>query len=166
MDRYLIEFEDLTSATPLGGNIDIDRYKFCILDAQNSKLKELLGDLLYNKLLDDYNETPSVLTGNYLILYNEFIKPILIHQSALEYIKIGSYQVSNGGIYKHTPANGTPVESSDIRDMVFNQKEKVEMHEIRLKRWLCRTMLPEYRCFYEQIVNPVKLSGNLDFEIF
>lgn len=165
MDKYIIEFQDLTNATPLGGNIDVDRYKFCILDAQNSKLKELLGDALFLKLLNHFNAIPKTLNGDYLELYNEFVKPITIHQSALEYLKIGAYQVSNGGIFKHTPANGTPVESQDIKDMVRNQSEKVEMYVIRLNRWLCRKMLPEYKWHYEQIVNPILNNSNIDFKI-
>ena len=161
---YLIQYLELTNATPLGGNIDVDRYKFCILDAQNSKIKELLGDSLYTKIETDYDN--DTLTGNYLTLYNEFVKPILIHQSAVEYLTIGSFQVGNGGIYKHTPQNGTAVEMSDVKFMIDAQKIKVEMYVSRLQRWLLRVMPPEYNWYYENIVNPtIQGVGMINFDI-
>ena len=161
---YLIDFEDITEGTPLGGNIDIDRYKFCIQDAQNSKMRELLGDTLYNKVETDYFN--NALAGNYLELYNSFVKPILIHQTAVEYLTVGSFQVSNGGIFKHTPANGTPVEMSDLKYLIDSQKLKVEMYVERLNRWLLRVYPSEYTYHYENIVNPSFRSRtglNFDF---
>jgi len=166
MDVFLIDYEqgELTNYTPLGGNIDVDRYKFCILDAQNSKVKEILGDTLYNKIETDY--TNNDLAGNYLTLYNEFIKWIVIHQSAVEYLTIGSLQVSNGGIYEHTPANGQPADTAKIKLMIDAQRLKVEMYVERLQRWLFRVYPPEYIWHYENIVNPSFKSGsglNFDF---
>ena len=161
--NLLIEFEDLTSATPLGGNIDVDRYKFCIEDAQNSKMRELLGDTLYDKIDSDY--MAGTLTGNYLELYSNFVKPILIHQSAVEYLTIGSFQVSNGGIYKHTPANGQAVEMSDVKFLIDAQRLKVEMYVERLNRWLLRVYPTEYTYHYENIVNPsFKNRTGLNFD--
>jgi hypothetical protein len=160
---YLIDFEDLTNNTPLGGNIDEDRYKFCILDAQNSKLKEILGDTLYTKIETDYHA--NTLSGNYLTLYNEFVKPILIHQGAVEYLTIASFQVSNGGIYKHTPANGQPVEMSDVKYLIDSQRLKVEMYVERLNRWLLRIYPTEYTYHYENIVNPsFRRTSTLNFD--
>lgn len=161
----LISNTELTTATPLGGNIDIDRYSFSILDVQNSKIKELLGDSLYTKIETDYQAED--LSGLYLTLYNEFVKPIIIHESAAEYLIIGSYQVSNGGIYKHTPANGTPIESAEIDRLVNNQRTKAEMYCERLQRWLFRNLasIPEYTYHYENIVNPMPKNGGLNFDI-
>jgi len=163
MSTLLILTTDLTTSTPLGGNIDIDRYTFCIIDAQNSKVKEILGDTLYNKIETDFvNEA---LSGNYLTLYNEFVKPIIVHQSAVEYLTIGSFQVSNGGIYKHTPANGTPVEMSDVKYIIDSQRLKVEMYVERLYRWLIRVYPIEYQFHYENIVNPTfKSNSGLGFD--
>jgi len=165
MAVYLIDYEagELTANTPLGGKIDVDRYKFCIIDAQNSKVKELLGDTLYNKIETDYEA--DTLTGIYQTLYNEFIKPIVIHQSAVEYLTIGSFQVSNGGIYKHTPANGTPVEMTDVKYIIDSQKLKVEMYMERAQRWLNRVRPTEYNWYYENIVNPFPRKVGFAFDI-
>lgn len=163
MSQLLILTTDLTTSTPLGGNIDIDRYTFCIIDAQNSKVKEILGDTLYTKIEKDF--AVNSLSGIYLTLYDEFVKPIIVHQSAVEYLTIGSFQVSNGGIYKHTPANGTPVEMSDVKYIIDAQRLKVEMYVERLHRWLIRVYPIEYQYHYENIVNPTfKSSSGLNFD--
>jgi len=105
METILLNDNEITESTLLGGNIDVDRYKFCIIDAQISKLEESLGETLYEKIKTDFENDD--LAGNYLTLHTKYIKPFLIHQSALEYLKLGAYHVSNGGIYKHTPSGGS-----------------------------------------------------------
>jgi hypothetical protein len=162
MAILLITFEDLTTSTPIGGNVDTDKYNYCIEDAQNSKLKELLGDTLYLKIETDYDNND--LTGDYLILYNEFVKPILIHQSAIEYLGVASYQIANGGVYKHQPANGNPVETKDIEFLINSQSLKVEYNILRLNRWLLRKQLPEYKWHYDNIVNPKVESNSFNFD--
>jgi hypothetical protein len=37
------------------GNIDIDLYIPCIADAQRTRLEEILGETLYNKICDDFD---------------------------------------------------------------------------------------------------------------
>ncbi len=152
----LLSNNDITKNTPLGGNIDVDKYRFCILDAQRSKIEELLGDTLYAKMLADF---PNYVADSvYKKLYDEYLKPLLIHQSALEYINIGAYSVNNAGIFKLTPSNGTPVEKIDIEFMAQNQRNKAEMYEQRLIRWLCKngSSITEYRCDSDSIVNPTR----------
>jgi hypothetical protein len=162
---YLLDLDagDVSANTPLGGKIDVDRYRFCLVDAQNSKLKELLGDTLYTKIETDYDGDD--LSGDYLTLYNDFVKPILIHQTAVEYLTIGSFQVSNGGIFKHTPANATPVDMADVKYIIDSQKLKVEMYVERLLRWLNRVRPTEYIWHYENEVNPTTRSAGFNFDI-
>lgn len=155
-DVILLSDNEITESTVLGGNIDVDKYRFCIIDAQNSRLEETLGEVLLQKIKDDF--VGGFLTGNYQILYEKYIVPFLIHQSALEYILIGAYMVNNGGIYKHTPQNGQPAEKTEVDFIVNNQRNKSDMYLIRLEKWLCKNKLPEYKCDPENIVNPKKQS--------
>lgn len=153
--KQLISAQDMLTVTFLGGNIDEDKLNPCILDAQDSKLRETLGDTLYNKILTDSDN--GNLSGYYLTLFNDFIKQYLIAQAAVEFLLIAAYQVTNGGIYKHVPQNSQTAESSDINYLVKNQKAKSEVYEERLIRYLCKnlTNFPEYIYHYENVVNPI-----------
>lgn len=162
-DIYLITPTEVIEKTPLGGNIDENKYKFCILEAQNGTLRELLGDDLYDKIETD--KEAAALAGNYLVLYEKFIVPILIHQTAVEYLHIGGVTVGNGGIYRHSPANATPAEQSEIKPLIDNEKNKVDMYVSRLLRWLLRVMPPEYKWQYENIVNPTQTNVSFNFDI-
>jgi len=154
METILLNDNEITENTLLGGNIDVDRYKFCIIDAQISKLEETLGETLYEKLKDDFENND--LAGNYLTLYNKYVKPFLIHQSTLEYLKVGAYQVSNGGIYRHAPSNGTAVDKSEIDFLVENQRAKAEMYCQRMEKWLSLNLIPEYYAYTAGTVTPAK----------
>lgn len=158
MTKYLIEFEEVTNNTELGGNVDPDRYAFCIANAQDAVLRELLGDTLYQKIEDDY--FAGSLSGNYETLYNNYIRPILINQTMVEFYAVGAYQVANGGVFKHSPANGNPVEKSDIDFLRKEKQAKVDMYVERCQRWLFRVMLPEYTWHYDNNVNPTP-KGNV-----
>lgn len=152
METILLNDNEITESTLLGGNIDVDRYKFCIIDAQISKLEESLGETLYEKIKTDFEN--NVLTGDYLILHTKYIKPFLIHQSALEYLKIGAYHVSNGGIYKHTPSNGTAIDKNEVDFLVENQRVKAEMYMQRMEKWLSLNRIPEYYSYVSGTVVP------------
>ena len=75
METLLLSDLDITQNTPLGGNIDVDKYRFCIADAQLSKLEEILGETLYERLKTDYSG--NVLSGSYAVLYDKYVKPFL-----------------------------------------------------------------------------------------
>ena len=68
MEYLLLSDQELLQNTVLGGNIDTDKYKICVQDAQLSKLIEILGEDLYEKIKTDYENDD--LSGDYLELYN------------------------------------------------------------------------------------------------
>ena len=139
----LIKASDLTKNTPLGGNIDIDRYTPCLWDAQLLKLEPILGETLYNKICTDFST--SDLTGDYLILYTNYIKPFLIHATAENYLLIGAYQIANGGIYKHSAENAETISKSEVDYLVVNQRSKAEAYAMRMEKWLCKNNISEYK---------------------
>ena len=156
MEYLLLSDAEILENSVLGGNIDTDKYRFCIQDAQLSKLVEVLGEDLYEKIKIEHEN--STLAGSYLELYTKYIRMFLIHQSACEYLLIGSYQVANGGVFKLTPQNGTPVEKDDINYLVTNQKNKAEIYLGRMEKFLCKVNLPEYTINSDNIINPKKAN--------
>lgn len=146
----------LTENTPLGGNIDVDKLRQCTLDAQATRLEELLGETLYQKIENDFED--DTLTGEYETLYNDYIVPFLIRQSAVEYLKIGAFSIGNNGISLPTPANTTAISEVMLSNLINDMRIKADMFADRMYKWLCKHNLPEYNFDSDNIVNPNKPS--------
>lgn len=152
----LLKDNEITDNTPLGGNIDVDKLRQCILDAQATRLEELLGEDLYLKIETDFEA--ETLIDDYLTLYNEYIKPFLIRQSAVEYLKIGAFSIGNNGIVLPTPANTTAINENMLTNLIKDMSIKADMYADRMYRWLCKNKLEEYKYSSDNIVNPNKPS--------
>jgi len=141
--------QEMTSTTILGGNVDIDKYLFCIAQTQIRVIEPLLGTLLYDKIkIDAEND---VLVGNYKILYDEFVKPITKHQSLAEYVEISSFMITNGGAFKHAPDNAETMDKDEI--MLVSQKYSslADMYIGRFDKWICLNILPEYKTWQDEV---------------
>ena len=152
----LLTDNELSKNTLLSGNIDKDKLRQCILDAQAERLEVLLGEKLYEKICADYDADN--LEDEYLILYNEYIKPFLIRQSALEYLKIGAFSVSNNGIFQPTSQNAQPISDAQLQVLKDEMNIKANAYADRMHRWLKQNNLPEFECDSENIINPTKPS--------
>lgn len=152
----LLTDNELSKNTLLSGNIDKDKLRQCILDAQSERLEVLLGEKLYEKICVDYEDES--LEDDYLILYNDYIKPFLIRQSALEYLKIGAFSVSNNGIFQPTSQNAQPISDAQLQVLKDEMSIKTNAYADRMHRWLKKSNLPEYECDSENIINPTKPS--------
>jgi hypothetical protein len=159
----LLKDNEITENTPLGGNIDVDRLRQCILDAQITRLEELLGEDLYEKICNEFEA--ETLAGDYLTLYENYIKPFLIRQGALEFLKIGAFTIGNNGIALPTPANTTAIDSKMLSNLVSEMRAKADMFAERMYKWLCKNRLPEWNYQSDNVVNPNKPSfGGLYLE--
>lgn len=155
MEILLIRTSEITSFTPMGGNVDIDKYVPCIYDVQIMVIEPLLGCDLYEKIRTDF--AASTLADKYLELYDIYLKPILRHQTFAEYVEIGSYVVDNGGTYKHVPANSEAVSKSEVQYLAQTQRTKAQFYIERAKKWLRTANLPEYNTCCDK--NTVKVSS-------
>ena len=150
----LLRENELTKNTLLGGNIDIDLYIPCIADAQRTRLEEILGETLYNKICLDFENDD--LEGDYLTLYEGYIVPFIIAAAAVEYLLIGAYKVNNNGIFKAQPDNSIAIDKTEVDYLVNNMRLKSEMYQDRMLRWLYKFNLPEYVSSSTNIVNPIR----------
>lgn len=152
----LLTDNELSKNTLLSGNIDKDKLRQCILDAQAERLEVLLGEKLYDKICTDYEA--DTLGDEYLNLYTDYIKPFLIRQSALEYLKIGAFSVSNNGIFQPTSQNAQPISDAQLQVLKDEMSIKANAYADRMHRWLKHNNLPEFECDSENIINPTKPS--------
>lgn len=143
METLLIKPEEITQFTPMGGNVDIDKYTPCIYDVQKLVIEPLLGCELYNKIKTDYKN--NALTGKYLELYDDHLKPIMRHQVFAEYVEIGSFTVANNGLYKHQPESNIVVTKDEVQFLASTQRTKAQTYIERAERWLRKSGIPEYK---------------------
>jgi hypothetical protein len=154
----LLKDNDLTKNTVLGGNIDVDKLRQCVLDAQVTRLEELLGETLYSKIETDFEN--EALTGVYETLYIEYIKPFLIRQSAVEYLKIGAFTIANNGIFQPQPNNAIAITDKNLSNLINEVRIKADMFAERMRKYLCKNTIPEYASSSDNIVNPNRPSNS------
>lgn len=140
---------ELAETTVLGGNVDIDKYTFSILNVQISVIEPLLGTLLYDKIVSDIEG--DTLTGLYETLYNEFIKPITKNEACAEYIEVSSYMLDNGGLFKHQPDNAEIVDKNEAQFLAGKYHSLAQMYVKRLEKWFCKNSLPEYKRYQDEV---------------
>jgi hypothetical protein len=144
MATYLITSEEIILNTPMGGNVDSDKFVNFINDIQVLVLENVLGTKLFNKIITDFNA--GNLAGLYLQMFTDYIKPVLWHSVFAEYVKIGSIIVGNGGMYKHVAENAEVASMEDINYIAKNAQSKADTYIDRLIRFLCDqdSNIPEY----------------------
>lgn len=138
----LLKDNEISENTVLGGNIDVDRLRICIQDAQETRLEYLLGERLYEKICEDYeNET---LVDDYLILHRDYIKPFLMRQGAFEFLKIGAFAFGNNGITLPAPQNTQSISSDMLGELLNQMQNKADMYAERMFKYLNKTNFLEY----------------------
>jgi hypothetical protein len=142
--------QEIASTTIMGGNVDVDKYIFCIANTQATVIEPLLGSLLYEKILEDAENDD--LSGDYLILYNKYIKPITKYQSVAQYVEIGSIIVSNGGIFKHVADNSEIVTREELLSLSQQYRAFAQMYVQRFNRWICKNPISEYKNNQEDVL--------------
>jgi len=144
MATYLITSQEIKFNTPMGGNVDSDKYMSFINDVQVMVLEPLLGTKLYDKIITDFNADS--LAGIYLQMFDDYIKPVLWHSVFAEYVKMGSVIVGNGGIYNHIAQDSDKATVDEINYLSKNAKSKADTYIDRLIRFLYDkdSDLPEY----------------------
>lgn len=138
----LLGNDDITRNTIMGGNIDVDRYLQDIKTAQNLYVKPILGESLYNKISDDYEADG--LTGSYLVLYEDYVKEMIIHSATEIYLSHGAYMVSNNGITKLRTDSSDSISKEEVDYLVQASRKLFQMYETEFLKWIRNNPLDEY----------------------
>jgi len=150
-----ISRNDLVSKTPLGGNVDADKFMQFVEIAQETHIQNYLGTKLYDKISTDI--LASNLSGNYLTLVTSYVKPMLIHYAMSEYLPFAAYTVANGGIFKHRSENSEAASKEEI-DFMSNKERQIAKHYtdrfLSYMSFNASTMFPEYYTNSNDDVNP------------
>lgn len=141
--------DELTKTTILGGNVDVDKYTFSILNVQLKVIEPLLGSELYDKLVADIDA--DTLAGDYKVLYDEFVKPITKNESIAEYIEVANVMLTNGGLSKHTADNSEIPDKDEVYTLSNKYHALAQMYVSRFYKWICKHPIEEYRCSEDEV---------------
>ena len=149
MELLFLRPDEMTATTVLGGNVDIDRYVFCVANIQVTVIEPLLGTILYDKIVSDIeNDT---LSGLYLEMFEKFIKPITKNSALGEYITIASYMLTNGGLFKHAAENSEVVDQREAQYLAKKYTDFAQNHITRFEKWICKNTISEYKTSQDEV---------------
>ena len=127
MATLLLREDDISKNTPIGGNVETSRLIPAIKSAQITAIKPLLGEAFYANLVEKYKT--DTLTEEYETLYEDYIKPMLIHLSTAYYFSYGAYNIGNSGIYKATGSDAESISKDEVDYLVKAQEKTYESYK-------------------------------------
>jgi hypothetical protein len=144
-DALFITRKDLVKFSSVNGGVDSDKFIQYIKIAQDIHIQNYLGTDLYNKIQADI--VASSLTGDYLNLVNDHIKPMLIHWALVEYLPFAAYTIANKGVFKHSSENATNVEKNEIDFLIEKERNVAQYYTDRFVDYMsfeASSKFPEY----------------------
>lgn len=143
-EALLISRADVVKFTALNGNIDVDKYISFVKIAQDVHVQSILGTDLLNKIKADI--VANTLSGNYLSLLTNYVKPLLIHWAMVEYLPFAAYTIANKGVYKHESENATTVDKTEVDFLVEKERQIAQHYTQRFVDYMSfnNNLFPEY----------------------
>jgi hypothetical protein len=136
---------DISVFTAANGNVDNDKLLPRILIAQDIHIQNYLGTDLYNKIQADI--VGSSLVDPYLSLLNDYIKPMLLHWSMVEYLPYAGVNIANGGIYTKNPENSTALSKEQVDSLIERSRTTAQFYTNRFIDYMQNNaagLIPEY----------------------
>ncbi len=140
----LITRDDLVRFTAVNGNVDTDKFIQFVKIAQDIHIQNYLGTKLLQKIQADI--IANTLAGNYELLTETYVKPMLIHWAMVEYLPFAAYTIANKGVFKHTSEASESVSKSEIDYLVEKERDIAEHYTQRFIDYICfnNDIFPEY----------------------
>jgi len=136
--------KDIVAKSPLGGNVDTDKFIFFIKQAQDIHVQNILGTKLYEALQTKISG--GTLTGNYQTLVDTYIQPVLIQYALVDFLPFAGVTIGNGGVYVHQSENSDTATKNRIDFLVQKTRDTAEYYSRRLIDYLTynNQLFPKY----------------------
>ena len=130
MKALFITTDDLRRKSIIGGAVDADKFIQFIEVAQDIHIQNYLGTKLYNKISTLIVNDTIDDSGNavYKTLLNDYLTPMLIWFAQSDYYMFASYQVSNGGVFRHRSESSETPSMQEIKSLVDSSRDKAEFY--------------------------------------
>jgi hypothetical protein len=148
---------DISVFTAANGNIDNDKLLPFLNQAQDIHIQNYLGTDLYVKIQGDITANPQTLTGDYLALVNDYIKPMLLHWSMVEYLPYAGVNIANGGIFTRNPEGSTALTKEHVDSLVERSRTTAQFYTNRFIDYMqnnASAKFPEYYSNTQEDIYP------------
>jgi len=133
MKALFITLTELKRKSIIDGNLDEDKLIQFVEVAQDVHIQNFLGTKLYDKIqtLITGSTLDDAANAKYKTLLNSYIKPMLIWYSQYSFIPFAAYQISNGGIFKHTSESSQAPTQEEIDKLTAKAKDFADFYTNR-----------------------------------
>lgn len=144
-ESLLITRNDLVKFTSLNANVDTDKFVQYVKIAQDLHIQNYTGSDLLNKIKTDIGN--DALTGDYLSLVTDYLKPMLIHWAMVEYLPFAAYTIANKGIFKHSSENASNADKDEVDFLIEKERNIAQFYTERFVEYMsfnASAKFPEY----------------------
>ena len=137
---------DLLRNSIIDGNVDTDKYIQFIKLAQEIHIQNYMGTKLYEGLTTAMPNINDNNNARWKLLLDDYIVPMLIWFSQVDYIPFASYQIRNGGMFKHRSENAETVSKEEVDYLVEKARTNAEWYSRRFIDYMSfnQTLFHEY----------------------
>jgi len=155
----MISENKLKQSTAINGNVDPKFLLPYVNVAQEKYVHTRLGSDLYNKIGADIQA--GTLAGNYKLLVDDYVAPMLVHWSFYECIPFLRFKIQNGNIYSKTSETGNSLSESEAQSLREEVRNTAEFYTERLLTELCENNIkyPEYKTNTGSDIDPDRSSA-------
>ncbi len=160
MKALFVTMTELKRKSILDGALDTDKLIQFVEVAQDVHIQNFLGTKLYEKIqtLITADTLDDSVNADYKTLLNSYIKPMLIWYSQYAYIPFAAYQISNGGVFKHTSESSESATKEEIDALTAKAKDFADFYTNRFIDFMVERSsdYPEYTGSQDEGMYPDK----------
>lgn len=129
-----VSIDNIKDETPIQMNVDDDRIRPFIIQAQEVNVQRILGTKLFNRIRDDIMF--NTLRGDYRDLLNDYIKPVVVQYTLYYALPFISMQITNKSIGRGSADWFNESSLEDLKYLRNASKDYAEYYEQRLIQYL------------------------------
>lgn len=153
----LITRKDVVKFTAMNGGVDTDKFIQYIKIAQDIHVQNYLGTDLLQAIQTKIKA--GNLSGDYLSLVTDYVKPLLCHWAMVEYLPFAAYTIANKGVYKHSSENAENVSKEEVDFLVEKERTTAQYYTDRFIDYMsfnASSKFPEYYSNNDEDISPDK----------
>ena len=156
-EAILITRKDVVKFTAMNSAVDTDKFIQYIKIAQDVHVQNYLGTDLLESI--QAKIIAGTLTGDYLSLVTNYVKPLLCHWAMVEYLPFAAYTIANKGVYKHSSENAENVSKEEVDFLIEKERTTAQYYTDRFIDYMsfnASSKFPEYYSNNDNDIYPDK----------